>query len=255
MRETGNTQKKRNARSAVVVGLLLLLAAVIGFGGYTLAKYVSSKQPDGSANVAKWGFTVTADSSSLFGDKYKKGTDASVVTTESDATFTVKATSAGTNVVAPGTTGSMTFAIKGSAEVRAQIALDFTVTNDVKLVYTVGADTTTEQTYAPVKWTLKKGATTLVNGKTLADVKTELDKVKTATYEAGATAIDDEYTLSWAWAFEDNDALDTLLGMVANNDPVDGKFVNGNNTAVTGSGKTSTTVGFTLNISVTQLAA
>lgn len=252
MRETGNTQKKRNARSAVVVGLLLLLAAVIGFGGYTLAKYVSSKQDAGSATVAKWGFTVTADSTSLFGDKYKKGTDASVVTTDSDATFTVKATSADTKVVAPGTTGSMTFAIKGSAEVRAQINLEFTVTNDIKLVYTAGG---AEQTYAPVKWTLKKGATTLVDGKTLADVKTELDKVKTVTYAAGATAVDDEYTLSWAWAFEGNDKLDTLLGMVANNAPngAGDTYVNGDSTAVTGDGKTSTSVGFTLNISVTQL--
>lgn len=253
MRETGNTQKKRNARSAVVVGLLLLLAAVIGFGGYTLAKYVSSKQDAGSANVAKWGFTVTADSTSLFGDKYKKGTDASVVTTDADATFTVKATSAGTNVVAPGTTGSMTFAVKGTAEVRAQINLEFTVTNDVKLVYTAGG---AEQTYAPVKWTLKKGGTALVTDGTLADVEEKLnaDDVKTVTYEAGATAVNDEYTLSWAWAFDDNDELDTLLGMVANNDSVDGAFVNGNSTAVTGDGKTSTSIGFTLNISVTQLA-
>ena len=48
MRQT-NTRKKNNLRSMIIVALLLLLVAVIGFGGYTLSKYVSNKTSGGTA--------------------------------------------------------------------------------------------------------------------------------------------------------------------------------------------------------------
>ena len=49
----------------IIVALLLLLVAVIGFGGYTLSKYVSNKTSGGTAQVAKWGYTVEADATKL----------------------------------------------------------------------------------------------------------------------------------------------------------------------------------------------
>ena len=169
MRQT-NTRKKNNLRSMIIVALLLLLVAVIGFGGYTLSKYVSNKTSGGTAQVAKWGYTVEADATKLFGKNYKFDTTSSVVT-DGTADLTVSSSSTA-NLVAPGTSGSMTFSVKGAAEVLAKVDIEFTVVNDIVLNYEKDG---TAGTYKPVKWTLKKGATTLVDGKTLADVANELN--------------------------------------------------------------------------------
>lgn len=254
MRQTQNTQKKDNRKSVFVIALLLLLVAVIGFGGYTLSKYVTKKSETGSASVAKWGYNIDVKADKLFGTDYKFETNNSTVTT-AGAGVTVKSSDVN-NRVAPGTTGFMTFEVTGKAEVLSQIKISIADTDfsDVVLKYTEGKDTTVK-TYAPVKWTLKKGDETLVDGKTLADVKTELGNLyKTST--AVNTEINDKYTLSWVWAFEtgedndqkaENNHLDTLLGMIANNDTV---------TANEGYKKadgTSTAIKFTLDISVVQL--
>lgn len=54
MRQTQNASKKDNRKSILVIGLLLLLVAVIGFGGYTMSKYVTKKSvKDNKAQVAK----------------------------------------------------------------------------------------------------------------------------------------------------------------------------------------------------------
>lgn len=237
MRQTQNVSKKDNRKSILVIGLLLLLVAVIGFGGYTMSKYVTKKSvKDNKAQVAKWGFTVTAENNKLFGDKYSNGKIAAT-----DEKLTVKADSAGTNLVAPGTTGSMTFNVTGTAEVKAQISFSLTVEHDVSLVYTKDGK---DETYAPVKWTLKKGENVLVNGLTLNKVKEalEAEDAKT-TYQAGAAQINDTYTLEWAWAFDGDDVLDTYLG------------TEGASELPAGCTKKSMdrTIGFTLGISVVQL--
>lgn len=256
MRQTQNTQKKDNRKSVFVIALLLLLVAVIGFGGYTLSKYVTKKSETGSASVAKWGYNIDVKADKLFGTDYKFETNNSTVTT-AGAGVTVKSSDVN-NRVAPGTTGFMTFEVTGKAEVLSQIKISIADTDfsDVVLKYTEGEDTTVK-TYAPVKWTLKKEgeATALVDGKTLTDVKTALAGLYTTSTAAG-TEINDKYTLSWTWAFEtgenndqkaENNHLDTLLGMIANNDTV---------TANEGYKKadgTSTAIKFTLDISVVQL--
>lgn len=256
MRQTQNTQKKDNRKSVFVIALLLLLVAVIGFGGYTLSKYVTKKSETGSASVAKWGYNIDVKADKLFGTDYKFETNNSTVTT-AGAGVTVKSSDVN-NRVAPGTTGFMTFEVTGKAEVLSQIKISIADTDfsDVVLKYTEGEDTTVK-TYAPVKWTLKKDgeAAALVDGKTLADVKTALAGLYTTSTAAG-TEINDKYTLSWTWAFEtgenndqkaENNHLDTLLGMIANNATV---------TANEGYKKaegTSTEIKFTLDISVVQL--
>ena len=249
MRQT-NTRKKNNLRSMIIVALLLLLVAVIGFGGYTLSKYVSNKTEGGKAQVAKWGYTVDADATKLFGKNYKFDTTSSVVT-DGTADLTVSSSSTA-NLVAPGTSGSMTFSVKGAAEVLAKVDIEFTVVNDIVLNYEKDG---TAGTYKPVKWTLKKGTPTLVNGLTLADVANELNDAAKydITYEPNSAEINDVYTLSWAWDFgtadiTENDHLDTLLGMLAKENTV---TANGEYKVEAG---TSTDIEFTLKISVTQLA-
>lgn len=256
MRQT-NTRKKNNLRSMIIVALLLLLVAVIGFGGYTLSKYVSNKTSGGTAQVAKWGYTVEADATKLFGKNYTFDTASSVVT-DGTADLTVSSSSTA-NLVAPGTSGSMTFSVKGTAEVLAKVSIKVTDVKDIMLKYTNNGVAATDP-YSPVKWTLtKKNAagetTTLVNGLTLADVKTELAKAEhNRTYEPNSAEINDVYTLSWAWDFgaadvtTENDHLDTLLGMYAKDNALN---KNGTYEVATG---TSTEVKFTLEISVTQLA-
>ena len=247
-----NTQKKNNRRSIFVIGLLLMLVAVIGFGGYTLSKYVTKKSTDANATVAKWGFTVDADASGLFGKDYAYDTTkANSIVNDGTGTLTV---SASANRVAPGTTGSMTFSIQGKAEVLASINLQMTNTKDVVLNYT--NDNVAGTAYAPVKWTLTESvngqtATTVIENTTLADLAVELNKKFNNKEQAIGTEVNVTYTLTWAWAFtsgDENDTLDTLLGMVANGtaDATIDKY------AVV-SATTTTEVGFDLAISITQL--
>ena len=272
MRQTQNTQKKDNRKSIFVIALLLLLVAVIGFGGYTLSKYVTKKSESGSASVAKWGYTIEANANKLFGTKYTFDNTNSVVT-DSNAKLTVAASDATTNKVAPGTTGSMTFTVKGTAEVLAQLSISMTDVQDVKLVYKKGTDGA-ETEYAPVKWTLKKNNTvvsvklnesdadvTALSGVSLAAIQKGLATVSTIT--PNATEINDTYTISWVWEFEnktegatseqkeETDSLDTLLGMVANAGTHTEAVKNGDYTEVVD--KTNTTVAFKLDISIVQL--
>ena len=255
MRQTQNAQKKDNRKSIFVIGLLLLLVAVIGFGGYTLSKYVTEKNKGGTASVAKWGFTVNADADKLFGKEYKWDGTNSTVSATGD-TITVKANSAtGTNLVAPGTTGSMTFTIKGSAEVKAKVEIALTVNNDVVLEYKEGG---VAGTYKPVKWTLKKDGNVVVSGGkslenvTLAEIATELNGYGATVNASGTYAHAGTYTIEWAWVFDgttanaDADKLDTLLGWKASDTDIPTDY------GFTVEAGTQTTINFALNISITQ---
>lgn len=269
MRQTQNTQKNSNKKSVFVIALLLLLVAVIGFGGYTMSKYISSKSDEGTAHVAKWGFEVTAKSDGLFGTEYKYDTTAntSISNSTTGTVITVNAATPNTNLVAPGTAGSMTFEVKGSAEVLAQIKVEMNNVSDVKLAYKEGENVQTP--YTPVKWTLKKGDNVFtytgddgevkLENVTLEDIKTGLTKLYSAPIAAG-TSVSDKYTLSWAWAFDGTasnanaDKLDTLLGMVAtkagDRTQADALTNEGFTEVVA---DTKTAISFKLSISVAQL--
>lgn len=162
------SERKNNKKTVVIVALLLALIALLCFGGYTFSKYVTSGNGSGTANVAKWGFDVEVDAFNMFGPNYKYDADASKVTTDNTG-LTVKADSQGRNLVAPGTTGSMTFKVKGVAEVKAKLSIDFTASKDVVLKIKKGdADAVT---YNPVKWTLKRGDDVLVNEGSIRTLK------------------------------------------------------------------------------------
>lgn len=259
MRQTQNTQKNSNKKSVFVIALLLLLVAVIGFGGYTMSKYISSKSDNGTASVAKWGFEVTAKSDGLFGTEYKYDTTAntSISNSTTGTVITVNAATPNTNLVAPGTAGSMTFSIKGSAEVRSRVAINLKVNSDVVLKYT--ATGVTDGKYAPVKWTLKKNGKNVTDAVNV-DLATLAGKLNSTTdYAPNSAAIDDTYTIEWAWAFdgteENADQLDTLLGMVATK----AGETRDQSKALTNEGftevvaNTKTTINFDLSVSVTQL--
>lgn len=256
MRQTQNTQKNSNKKSVFVIALLLLLVAVIGFGGYTMSKYISSKSDNGTASVAKWGFEVTAKGDKLFGKEYRYDTakNASVIKDDTGATLTVQAATGNTsNLVAPGTTGSMTFSITGTAEVRSKIEVSLTG-NDVVLKYTTG--TVADGEYAPVKWTLKKKGVTdaLVNNGSFKDLQDGLAGLSATVVEANvAYANAGEYTIEWAWAYESgNDALDTFLGKIAAG-YTEQNYNDGTNTYTKVDEGTHTAISFNLSISVAQV--
>lgn len=223
------SERKNNKKTTVIIALLLALIAILSFGGYTLSKFVTSGGSTGKAQVAKWGYTMEIDGSKLFGKNYKfdrVDRVGSKVTQDADG-LTVKA-SGDYNVIAPGTTGSMTFTIGGQAEVKALIAMGINPIKDVTLkMQKAGGG---EIVYNPVKWTLKKN-THVISGmenttlhkvagafhdmihNSASSVKKPGDKLETTTYE-----------LVWEWAYEGdpefpnitNDELDTILGRCAN---------------------------------------
>lgn len=219
------TGRKNNRRTVVIVALLLALVTLLCFGGYTFSKYVTHGNGTGTAQVAKWGYTVDVDTSGIFGEKYKKEAGAFSTITTSDDGLTVKADTAGKKIVAPGTTGSMTFKVGGKAEVKARLYMGITPNEDVVLKIQKAGEA--EIVYNPVKWTLKKGDTTVLANATLHDIADKLNHEPVSvggTYEAGTEVPETTYELSWAWAFEGTETftgitvneLDTILGQRAN---------------------------------------
>lgn len=206
---------KTKRRSLIVVAMLVLLATVIAMSSATFAKYITSTgDQSNSATVAKWGFVVSADAASLFGAQYK-GTG--LATTTGDGTINVSGSGL---VVAPGTTGSMTFSVSGQAEVYAELTLNVTV-DDVSLSKTVGEST---QTYNPIKWTLKKDTETVLSNATLAELNDYFADKSAEIAPNTAYAYAGDYELSWTWALENDasgidgltvDQADTLLGQAA----------------------------------------
>ena len=200
---------KKQKRTATIASMAALLAVVLGMGGQTFAKYISTQSVDtGVATVAKWGLAATLDVSEFFGTK-NNSTDHTVET--GDSNISVKGTNA---VVAPGTKGSMTITLGGSAEVDAEVSVDVDNANldtALKLPSLKYGSTA----YYPINW--KVNGTT---ANTPAELCAALEAL-TATYEAEGTYDATTFTVEWEWKFyvsDANDKLDTILASNANGD-------------------------------------
>lgn len=215
-----NNKKMKKCILAICMGLMIAL--VCGMGAMTYSKYVT-KTDNGTqqATAAKWGFVITANTDKLFGTDYIKETGASSATVVTENGVAVKASSTA-NVVAPGTSGSMSIAINGSAEVRAKLTISMTSTSDIFY-----------DGYYPIKWTI--GENTYDN---LAALSAALNEDN--TIEAGST-VDKNITISWAWAFEgQDDASDTMIGLLSKDEATTDK-------------EYSLTLSFDLSITVEQI--
>lgn len=257
------TERKNNRKTAVIVMLLLALIALMCFGGYTFSKYVTSGKGSGTASVAKWGYTASVDTTKLFGKEYKYDTAKAASTVDgTGANLTVKAdTTNERNLVAPGTTGSMTFTVGGKAEVRALISTGLHPTNDVVLKIKKTSDTAYTE-YRPVKWTLKNGEG-VVSGAENVTLETIHGVIATDTSLNKEIAPNAElptatYELSWAWVFENTgdtvaglsiDQVDTILGQMGAG--LTGYTPAGYEIDVVNS---STELAFTFEIKVSQIA-
>ena len=203
-------KKRKNRKPLIVVAMLLMVALVVGMGAMTYSRYVSSFNPGAqTATAAKWGFVVNANANSLFGTQYGEDNADSKATVDETGNIVVSASS---KTVAPGTNGSMTISINGTAEVRAKLTFTATVTSEILLKTTALGGTE----YRPIVWTLKDGETTLKTGTDLEDV---LSGFAGATIEAG-DPLTNNYVLSWDWAWSEDEAIsikDTIIGVKAAN--------------------------------------
>lgn len=209
---------RKSKKILMVAAIALMVALVAAMGTMTYSKYVMSSEEEVSqATAAKWGFALSADTADFLGKEYKlDGGSAKPVAVGNGV-----AVVANNIVVAPGTSGSMTITISGTAEVRAQFTLG------IKAGYTeISATPDGGVAYKPVKWTLVKNdgsPSTLVDGsEDFADVATA---IATANTIEANEACSTTYTLSWAWALETgadaaekaaNNKHDTAIGMYAN---------------------------------------
>lgn len=207
-------KKSKMMRLASCLLVLTLLTTCMISG--TFAKYVTADDATDKARVAKWGVTVEAENNTLFTTDYK--TDDATYS----GTYSVSSSASDRDdVVAPGTSGTVTsIAISGIPEV----AVDVAVVPEIIMSdnWMVGGDF-----YCPL--TIKVGATSFYgldypDKDAFITAIEDAIKAYSAKYEpntdlstiTNGTAFD----ISWAWAFEGTDGMqtdvkDTALGNAA----------------------------------------
>lgn len=192
--------------SALLVAVLLTTCAISG----TFAKYVTSATSEDQARVAYWGFQSTnaIDITGLFANSYSSANGETVKSED------------GKDVIAPGTTNTVTFAFAYGETATAnapEVAYDFTVSVDGSYCDTAIANN------ANIIWYL--------DDVKQADWGTLLDSIKALSGEADGTArympgqlpaeftkADDPHTIKWEWVFSTDDAADandTAMGNAA----------------------------------------
>ena len=204
--------KKKNVlmRSA---GLLLVLVLVTScFVGSTFAKYTVGGTGSDTARVAKFGVNVTANGT-MFAREY--------ATDDRSAGTITKSVISTDKVVAPGTKGNMaSMTLTGTPEVAVRVG--YAVNKFELKGWTT--DGTTE--YCPLVFTVGT-ASYKIGDAGITSVSDLQDKVKAAItayskdYEANTDLSGvgtDSLKVSWAWAFEGDDAKDTALGSRAAED-------------------------------------
>ncbi len=229
--------KTKNKKLFMVVAVVLMVALVAAMGTITYSRYVSSSDlGEQQATAAKWGLALSADTSGFLSSDYS-GTGLATP----QAAGTGVAVKAANITVAPGTTGSMTITVSGTAEVKAQLTLA------IEAGYTEISATTGGVEYKPVKWTLTKqvgsaAAETLVNAS--EDLSDIADTMTSESAEIAAnTTCNTVYTLSWAWALTGgNDEADTAIGIASSNSTT---------SAVVGGTTYTVSTSFSFNLSAT----
>lgn len=206
-------KNKKSKKPLIVVAMILMIGLVAGMGAMTYSRYITTTNSGAqTATAAKWGFVVTVDATKLFGTDYTLNTGDTLATKATSDGVAVKASSTA-NVVAPGTTGSMTITVSGSSEVLAKLSFKLSGTDDTS----TDASEIHLGEYYPVKWTLTDGDTLNLTDKKLSEIVTELPS-KTKTFAPGSASVSKTYTLTWKWDLEnteETDAKDTLIGLKA----------------------------------------
>ncbi len=211
--------KNKKGKKLVVLGAMAALLTLIGVSGsQTYAKYIeTAKVSSTQATVAKWGYTVTGDSSRLFGETYRVNTgDETATVYTSGGTVSAQMVGSAHNIVAPGTSGYYVVSVDGQSEVTAQLAFSF-AESDLSEIH-LG-------TYYPLTWafeadldqdgTYGETGETKLNSNKLQDL---LELVDNGVYEFEAGKdVHYKFKLTWTWAFDQgHNAEDTMLAVLAN---------------------------------------
>ena len=197
--ENNNAKNMKKFRKPlVIVAMVLMVALVCGMGAMTYSKYISSaEQNDVTATAAQWGIVITANADDLFATDYSDD-NADTYATKVANGVAVNAAASG-DIVAPGTTGSMTISVDGVTEVRARLVIDLNFESHIYY-----------ESYYPIEWALTKTAPTESDWKpyqNISDVGIDI--------EAGTT-VNEDYIFSWRWKFESShDKEDTIIGAYA----------------------------------------
>lgn len=197
--------KMMRIASVLLVAVILTTCAISG----TYAKYVTSTTGTDKARVAYWGFDQAASTTiALFDDHYTNVQSSGEV-------------DGFTNVMAPGTAKTATFAFGYTNYKTDEITAP-------EVAYTLAVEPTITGDYDELdanpsfKWTLQKNSEAAAEYGTVAELLAAIkalsgDASGTKDYNAGQlpdnfTSADETYTIGWVWAFEGNDTRDTALG-------------------------------------------
>ena len=183
----------------VFLCLLCLVLVSTALFYYIQAKYVSGGEGESpEASVTRWGFTANINGDNMFGERYVAG-EIETDTTLDDYSYDVR-TKAESTVIAPDTSGYMSFRVQGSAEVDAQVVLKASG-GDVKVTVKEGNST---YVYRPIRWSLDviNGAnvTNEINNGTLEQLLERMEELN-PVIKAG-NSVDVEYRVSWNWPLE-----------------------------------------------------
>lgn len=262
-----NNEKSKNGKRLALILIAILLLVAIAFGAYTYSKYVTRDEGTGSATVAQWGYTVTVSDGANGSDEFGFANDynSSGVAQENDTGAVISASAdTRSNIVAPGANGSMTFSIKGDAEVSAQVIAELTSTSKIFITVSGGTPSTTYY-YYPVVYSLNNGTSDVVVG-SIEEVAAYLTTSVNQVVNPNSSELNMSYTLKWAWQFDrtagmalkneagdstlqitgdDVNVLDTALGLLANSSTLQTKTITVNTVEYTIS--TTETSGYSLN--------
>ena len=176
----------KKSRKIIFITLLFVLVLATAALVVTLAKYGTTDTVSDEANVAKFGLEIP-NTINLFSDSYNEGAILS---------------GDGTNIIAPGASGSYDFEVTGTSEVAYKV--DATIT----LTYSDEWDN-----YEPILFSL--------DGETWTSFEVFQTSLKDALASetlAPGESYSSEQSLYWKWPFStssENDIKDTALGVAA----------------------------------------
>ena len=182
--------KMMRIASVLLVAVLLSTCAISG----TFAKYVTSTNSTDKARVAYWGFqsSNSMDITGLFDKAYGEGN----VESKDEA-----------DVIAPGTSGSATFAFAWDETVSAYGAAVAVTGPEVAYTFEVAVDATCDSLIKAnenIQWSLDNGDwgdfdTLIANIKLLSGAADGIQNYAPNTLPSKFTSEDEVHTISWKW--------------------------------------------------------
>ena len=197
-------KSKHNVRTMIVAfGMLLMFAIVAITGTITYSRYTDSETATMQATAAKWGFVLTVDATNL------SGGDSVAYAEEDNNGLSVVANR---SMIIPGSSGSMTITINGTAEVASKFV--FSLADGYEDIFLSGE----ANAYYPIEWsvqsdmirdltdngqdTAKWAWTSKSNLALMGEELYQATQLGAVAFPAGAVVNDLTFTFGWEWPYE-----------------------------------------------------